>query len=50
VARGRAIAEGGVIERILTIADLKRADKLAVTNALRGWRKAILNESEQSAA
>jgi para-aminobenzoate synthetase/4-amino-4-deoxychorismate lyase len=50
VARGRAIAEGGVIERILTIADLKRADELAVTNALRGWRKAILNESEQSAA
>jgi para-aminobenzoate synthetase/4-amino-4-deoxychorismate lyase len=42
VARGRAISERGVVERALTIEDLRRADELAVTNAVRGWRKATL--------
>jgi para-aminobenzoate synthetase/4-amino-4-deoxychorismate lyase len=42
VARGAAIAERGVTERALTVDDLRRADELAVTNAVRGWRKATL--------
>jgi para-aminobenzoate synthetase/4-amino-4-deoxychorismate lyase len=42
VARGVALREGRVVEQTLTLADLSRADELAVTNALRGWRKAVL--------
>ena len=42
VARARAIAERGVIEQSLTVDDLRHADELAVTNAVRGWRKATL--------
>ncbi|HEX5696104.1 MAG TPA: aminotransferase class IV, partial [Acidimicrobiia bacterium] len=42
VARAVAIAERGVTERVLTVDDLRAADELAVTNALRGWRKATL--------
>jgi branched-subunit amino acid aminotransferase/4-amino-4-deoxychorismate lyase len=37
-----ATAERGVTERALTVDDLRAADELAVTNALRGWRKATL--------
>jgi para-aminobenzoate synthetase/4-amino-4-deoxychorismate lyase len=44
VARAIAIAERGVIEHRLTLGDLRRADELAVTNAVRGWRKAALIE------
>jgi branched-subunit amino acid aminotransferase/4-amino-4-deoxychorismate lyase len=42
VARAIAIAEQGVIEQTLTVDELGRADEIAVTNALRGWRKATL--------
>jgi para-aminobenzoate synthetase/4-amino-4-deoxychorismate lyase len=42
VARGAALAEGKVVEQRLTLDDLIRADELAVTNAVRGWRKAVL--------
>jgi para-aminobenzoate synthetase/4-amino-4-deoxychorismate lyase len=42
VSRGLAITRGEVTERALTLDDLARADELAVTNALRGWRKATL--------
>jgi branched-subunit amino acid aminotransferase/4-amino-4-deoxychorismate lyase len=33
-----------VVEQVLTIDDLRRSDELAVTNAVRGWRKATLIE------
>jgi para-aminobenzoate synthetase / 4-amino-4-deoxychorismate lyase len=42
VARALAMVERGVTERALTVDDLRAADELAVTNALRGWRKATL--------
>ncbi len=42
VARALAISQRGVAEQVLTVDDLKCADELAVTNALRGWRKATL--------
>jgi para-aminobenzoate synthetase/4-amino-4-deoxychorismate lyase len=42
VGRALAIASRGVEEMSLTLDDLRRADELAVTNAVRGWRKAAL--------
>lgn len=42
VSRGLVLARGEASERVLTFEDLARADELAVTNALRGWRKATL--------
>jgi para-aminobenzoate synthetase/4-amino-4-deoxychorismate lyase len=42
VGRALAIASLGVEEMSLTLDDLRRADGLAVTNAVRGWRKAAL--------
>jgi para-aminobenzoate synthetase/4-amino-4-deoxychorismate lyase len=42
VARARAIVEREVTEQSLTVDDLRRAEELAVTNAVRGWRKATL--------
>lgn len=44
ISRALAISQHGVVERALTIDDLRRADELAVTNAVRGWRKATLIE------
>lgn len=44
VQRGLAMAEGLVTEAVLTWDDLVRADEIAVTNAVRGWRKAVLIE------
>lgn len=44
VQRDLALAEGLVTEALLTLEDLVRADEIAVTNAVRGWRKAVLIE------
>ncbi|HLF59951.1 MAG TPA: aminodeoxychorismate synthase component I [Acidimicrobiia bacterium] len=44
VQRSLALTEGRVGEAVLTLDDLHRADEIAVTNAVRGWRKAVLIE------
>jgi para-aminobenzoate synthetase/4-amino-4-deoxychorismate lyase len=44
VQRGLALDLGLAMEAALTIEDLNRADEIAVTNAVRGWRKAVLIE------
>jgi para-aminobenzoate synthetase/4-amino-4-deoxychorismate lyase len=44
IARDLALSQRGVVEQVLTIDDLRRSDELAVTNAVRGWRKATLIE------
>ena len=44
VQREVAITEGVASEAVLTLEDLARADEIAVTNAVRGWRKAVLIE------
>jgi branched-subunit amino acid aminotransferase/4-amino-4-deoxychorismate lyase len=44
VERDLALATGLVTEAVLTLDDLIRADEIAVTNAVRGWRKAVLIE------
>ncbi|HET7846773.1 MAG TPA: aminotransferase class IV, partial [Acidimicrobiia bacterium] len=44
VQRDLALAEGLVTEAVLTLDDLVQADEIAVTNAVRGWRKAVLIE------
>lgn len=41
VQRELALAEGLVTEAVLTLEDLAQADEIAVTNAVRGWRKAV---------
>jgi para-aminobenzoate synthetase/4-amino-4-deoxychorismate lyase len=43
VYREMLLDEEEVEEDIVTIEDLKRADEIAVTNAVRGWRKAVLS-------
>jgi para-aminobenzoate synthetase / 4-amino-4-deoxychorismate lyase len=42
VERGRLLADGRLQERVLTVADLHDAERLAVLNSLRGWREARL--------
>ena len=42
IERGRLLAEGLLDERVLRPADLRCADGLALVNALRGWRPAVL--------
>lgn len=42
VERAALLASGVLIEGELTCADLQGADQIAVINALRGWRQAIL--------
>jgi para-aminobenzoate synthetase/4-amino-4-deoxychorismate lyase len=44
VYRELALADGLATEAPLTPEDLVRADEIAVTNAVRGWRKAVLIE------
>ena len=44
VYRAKVIDKGTVVERLLTLDDLRAADEVAVTNAVRGWRKAVLIE------
>lgn len=42
VERARLLDEQAVLERVLTSADLDRAEALAVLSSLRGWRPAFL--------
>ena len=42
IARGVLVRAGVLAERVLTPADLPRADGLALVNSLRGWRRASL--------
>lgn len=42
VARSAAMETMDIVEETLTVEDLLAADELAVTNAVRGWRKAVL--------
>lgn len=41
VERGRLLALGTLAERVLLVADLDRAEEVAVVNSLRGWRPAV---------
>lgn len=42
VERGRLLELRKITERVLTLADLRRAEEIAVLNSLRGWRSAVL--------
>ncbi len=42
VERGRLIDRKKLSERVLHLADLRRAEKIAVVSSLRGWRPAVL--------
>lgn len=42
VGRALAMAERGAVERPVTVADLRRAEALAVVSSVRGWREAVL--------
>jgi branched-subunit amino acid aminotransferase/4-amino-4-deoxychorismate lyase len=42
VFRQRLLDDGIVDERVVTLDQLRSADEIAVTNAVRGWRKAVL--------
>ncbi|MDE3065637.1 MAG: aminotransferase class IV, partial [Acidobacteriota bacterium] len=42
VERARLLEEGRLVEAVLTPADLRGADEIAVINSLRGWRRAVL--------
>ena len=42
VERGRLLDAGRLHERLLTVADLARAEGLAVISSLRGWRPATV--------
>jgi para-aminobenzoate synthetase/4-amino-4-deoxychorismate lyase len=42
VERGRLLERGLLHERVLRVTDLRRAEALAVTSSLRGWRPAVL--------
>jgi para-aminobenzoate synthetase / 4-amino-4-deoxychorismate lyase len=40
VERARSLAEGRLVERVLSVEDLRRADRVATLSSLRGWRAA----------
>jgi para-aminobenzoate synthetase/4-amino-4-deoxychorismate lyase len=42
IERARLVIAGVLRERVLLPADLRRAERLAVINSLRGWRPAVL--------
>ncbi len=44
IYRGQLLEQGEVAEASLDLDDLHRAEEIAVTNAVRGWRKAVLIE------
>lgn len=44
VYRRKLLDENTVEERVLNLDEMRSADELAVTNAVRGWRKAVLVE------
>lgn len=50
VERGRLVREGRLTERVLTVADLRANQGLALVSSLRGWRRASLVESSGSGA
>jgi para-aminobenzoate synthetase/4-amino-4-deoxychorismate lyase len=43
IERARLVAGGGLGERALRPADLRRAEDLALVSSLRGWRRATLS-------
>ncbi len=43
VERARLLATGRLAERVLRVADLERAERVAVVSSLRGWRAAELS-------
>ncbi|MGY1642725.1 aminodeoxychorismate synthase component I [Geodermatophilus sp. SYSU D00703] len=45
VERARLLEAGRLRERVLTVADLERADGVAVLSSLRGWRAAVLGDA-----
>ncbi|HEV2427689.1 MAG TPA: chorismate-binding protein [Acidimicrobiales bacterium] len=49
VERARLVAEGRLVERVVTVAQLRAADGLAVVNSLRGWRPARLVDAGAAA-
>jgi para-aminobenzoate synthetase/4-amino-4-deoxychorismate lyase len=44
------VADGVLAERVLRPADLRRAEGLALVNALRGWRPAVLASTARAHA
>lgn len=44
VYRSKVLDEGRAVEKSLTVEDVVSSDELALTNAVRGWRKAALIE------
>lgn len=42
VSRQGVLSRGEAVEAVITVDDLRRSEQLAVTNAVRGWRKAVL--------
>ena len=47
IERARLLAAGRIRERVLSPADLDRADALALVSSLRGWRAAVLGAGMQ---
>ena len=39
-----ALEAGELVERELTVEDLRRAEEIAVISSARGWRRAVLAE------
>ena len=50
VERGRLVDDGVLAERVLSVADLARAEAVAVVSSLRGWREARLRTAADSRA
>jgi para-aminobenzoate synthetase/4-amino-4-deoxychorismate lyase len=46
VERSRLLELGQLRERVLTIADLERAEGVAIMNSLRGWQAAVVVSCE----
>lgn len=44
VGRRLALERGELVERELTVEDLRRAEEIAVISSARGWRRAVLAE------
>jgi para-aminobenzoate synthetase/4-amino-4-deoxychorismate lyase len=42
IMRSLLLDEGVVVERSVTVADLRRAGEIGVVNSVRGWRRAIV--------
>ncbi len=42
VARAALLADGTLVERAITVAELRQADAVAVVSSARGWREAVL--------